>query len=70
RAVNLNKRIAGLFKLPPKAAGLYMESVTYDDNNIPVEVLCSYCRGDRYVFEVELGKYQIKGEKFHSPNVK
>ncbi len=63
QAVNLNRKIAELFELPPKSAGLYMESVTYDDNNIPIEVLCSYYRGDRYVFEVELGKYQIKKRK-------
>ncbi len=44
RAVNLNRKIADLFKLPPNSAGLYMESVTYDDNNIPIEVLCSYYR--------------------------
>ncbi len=70
RAVNLSKRIAKRFKLPPNAAGLYMESVTYDDNNVPVEVLCSYYRGDRYIFEVELGKYQITKEEIRSPNAK
>jgi GntR family transcriptional regulator len=60
RAVNLRGNIAKLFNLPKNTAGLYMESVTYDENNIPVEVLCSYYRGDKYIFEVELGRYYIK----------
>jgi len=60
RAVNLNVQIAKLFDLPKNSAGFYMESVTYNENNIPVEVLCSYYRGDKYVFEVELGRYHIK----------
>ena len=60
KAVNLKGPIAKLFNLPKNSAGLYMESVTYNGNNIPVEVLCSYYRGDKYVFEVELGRYHIK----------
>jgi GntR family transcriptional regulator len=59
RAVNLRDKIAGHFKLPKHSAGLYMESTTYTDNNIPIEVLYSYYRGDKYIFEVELGRYQI-----------
>ena len=60
KAVNLNPQIAKLFNLPKSSAGLYMESVTYNDSNIPIEVLCSYYRGDKYIFEVELGRYHIK----------
>ena len=60
RAVNISGNIAKLFNLPKNTAGLYMESVTYNENNIPVEVLCSYYRGDKYIFEVELGRYHIK----------
>lgn len=66
RAVNLNVQIAKLFDLPKNTAGLYMESVTYNENNIPVEVLCSYYRGDKYVFEVELGRYHIKDSNMNS----
>lgn len=62
KAVNLNPQIAKLFNLPKSSAGLYMESVTYNDNNIPIEVLCSYYRGDKYIFEVELGRYHIKND--------
>ncbi len=66
RAVNFNKQIAKLFELPKNSAGLYMESVTYNENNIPIEVLCSYYRGDKYVFEVELGRYHIKDNNVDS----
>ncbi len=59
RAVNLNKKIAGHLGLKPNSAALYAESVTYNDHNIPVEVLCCYFRGDKYVFEVELGQYLL-----------
>jgi GntR family transcriptional regulator len=59
RAVNLNKKVAGLFGLKPNSAAIYMESVTYNDRNIPVEVLCCYFRGDKYAFEVELGQYHL-----------
>jgi len=59
QAVNLTGKIARYLDLPPNAAGLYMESLTYNENNIPVEVLCSYYRGDKYIFEVELGRYHI-----------
>ncbi len=58
RAVNLNKKIATMFHLPQNSAGLYMENLTYDENNIPVELLYSYCRGDKYVLELDLGAYK------------
>ena len=70
KAVNLNSQIAKLFGLPQDSAGLYMESVTYNDNNIPIEVLCSYYRGDKYIFEVELGRYHIKNDGPGRFNVK
>ena len=69
RAVNLNGKIAGLFKLPKSSAGIYMESITYNDHNIPIEVLYSYYRGDKYIFEIELGSYQIKENNFPSLTV-
>jgi hypothetical protein len=37
-----------------------MESVTYNDANIPVEILYSYYRGDKYRFEIELGRYRLE----------
>ncbi len=59
RAVNLKGRIAAYLGVPENSAAFFMESLTYDENNIPVELLHSYYRGDKYVFEVELGKYHI-----------
>jgi len=59
QAINMTGKIARYLDLPANAAGLYMESLTYNENNIPVEVLCSYYRGDKYIFEVELGRYHI-----------
>lgn len=59
RAVNLNKKVAPMLGLKANGAALYMESVTYNDRNMPVEVLCCYFRGDKYAFEVELGHYHL-----------
>ncbi len=59
RAVNLSKKIASHLGLKHNSAALYSESVTYNDRNMPVEVLYSYFRGDKYVFEVELGQYHL-----------
>jgi GntR family transcriptional regulator len=58
-AVNLNGEIARSLKLKKGAAALYMESVTYNDHNMPVEFLCGYFRGDKYAFAVELGRYHL-----------
>ena len=60
RAVNLKGRIASYLNVPENTAALLMESLTYDENNFPVELLYSYYRGDKHVFEVELGRYFIK----------
>jgi GntR family transcriptional regulator len=59
-AVNLKGKIATYLSLPENAAGLYMESITFTETNIPIEVLCAYYRGDKYMFEVEVGRYHIK----------
>ena len=58
-AVNLNGEIARSLKLKKDAAALYMESVTYNDHNMPIEFLCAYFRGDKYAFAVELGRYHL-----------
>jgi len=62
RAVNLKGRIASYLNVPENSAAFFMESLTYDENNIPVELLHSYYRGDKYVFEVELGRYHINAD--------
>jgi GntR family transcriptional regulator len=59
-AVNLNAKIAKILQLPENAAGIFMESLTFDENSIPVEVLYSYHRGDTYKLEIELGRYHAK----------
>ncbi len=61
RAVNLNKQVCTMFSLPEGAAGFLMKNTTYDSNNTPVEVLYSFCRGDKYVLELDLGEYQTLG---------
>ena len=60
RAINLKGKIARILDIPENSAGIFMESVTFDENSIPVEVLYSYYRGDKYIFEVELGRYRIQ----------
>ncbi|MGD8467892.1 MAG: UTRA domain-containing protein, partial [Desulfobacterales bacterium] len=56
-AVNLDADIAKILQLPKNAAGIFMESLTFDENSIPVELLHSYLRGDTYKLEIELGRY-------------
>ena len=65
RAVNLKGRIASYLNVPENSAAFFMESVTYDDNNVPVEVLYSYYRGDQYLFAVELGRYHLSEGNMH-----
>lgn len=60
RAVSLSKEIATLLNLKKNDAALYMESITYNDRNMPVEFLCCYFRGDKCTFEVELGRYLLE----------
>jgi len=59
RAINFDAKIATLFNLPEGAAGFCMKTITYDSKNTPVEVMSSYCRGDKYMLELELGKYEL-----------
>ncbi|HIJ55084.1 MAG TPA: GntR family transcriptional regulator [Deltaproteobacteria bacterium] len=70
RAINMTGNIAKLFNLPKNSAGLYMESITYNDNGVPVEVLCSYYRGDKYIFEIELGRYLLQENHVNTLAVK
>lgn len=60
RAVNISERIARHLDLPKGSAGLFMENVTYNKHNIPVEILYSFYRGDKYEFKVELGHYHLQ----------
>jgi GntR family transcriptional regulator len=57
QAVNLDAKIAKILKVPTNSAGIYMESLTFDENSMLIELLFSYHRGDKYKLEIELGRY-------------
>ncbi len=59
-AVNVNEKIAGILEIPVNSAAIFSEYITFDDKNIPVEILYSYYRGDKYKLEIELGRYHAK----------
>lgn len=59
-AVNLIPKIANILKVPVNAAAIFAESITFDDKSIPIELLYSYYRGDKYTLEIELGRYHAK----------
>jgi GntR family transcriptional regulator len=61
-AVNLNQKIASILELPQNSAGIFIESLTFDENSIPIELLYSYHRGDKYKLEIELGRYHSSSE--------
>jgi GntR family transcriptional regulator len=62
-ALNLNKEIAKILQLPANAAVIFMESLTFDENSLPIELLYSYHRGDKYKLEIELGGYHSASDK-------
>jgi GntR family transcriptional regulator len=64
-AVNLDERIATILELPRNSAGIFIESLTFDENSIPIELLYSYHRGDKYKLEIELGRYNSNSEKLN-----
>jgi GntR family transcriptional regulator len=59
-AVSLGRNIAGILNLPQRSAGLFIESVTFDDRSVPVELLYAYHRGDKFKLEIELGRFHPK----------
>lgn len=63
RAIALSGKDAKMLKVPPRSIGIFLESVIYDSKNIPVEALHAFHRGDKYIFEVESGRYRcdLKG---------
>lgn len=58
RAITLSRKDAKLLGLPSRSSGIFLESIIYDLKNIPVEVLHAFHRGDKYIFEVESGRYR------------
>ncbi len=54
RAVLASEKIAQLLAIPPRSALLLVERVSYSHQNVPVEFLRIYYRGDRYALHNEL----------------
>ena len=59
-AVNLSSEIAKILKVPVNSAAIFPEYLTFDDKSMPIELLYSYYRGDKYSLEIELGRYHAK----------
>jgi GntR family transcriptional regulator len=64
-AVNLDESIASILELPRNSAGIFIESLTFDENSIPIELLYSFHRGDKYKLEIELGRYNSSAEQLN-----
>ncbi len=58
RAVNPSEDIANSLSINPSTPCIFLESLAYTEEDICIEVLHSYYRGDRYLFKVETGEYQ------------
>jgi len=57
QAVQLPDKDAELLELESGFPAMFQESIIYDENNIAVELLHSFYRGDKFVFSVESGKF-------------
>jgi len=62
RAINPVKEIARVLEVSTNTPCLFLESLAYNSQNICIEVLQSFYRGDRYLFRVETGQYKIEGK--------
>ena len=59
RAVLLTEVEARLLDVPPRSPGIFLESIIHNKRGVAVELLQSYYRGDKYVFQVHSGNYQV-----------
>ena len=57
RAIQLPDKDAQLLEVEAGFPATLQESIIYDKNNITVELLHSYYRGDKFVFKVESGRF-------------
>ncbi len=64
RAVNLSLAIAKILSVAVNSAAIFAEYITYDEKSMPIELLHSYYRGDKYTLEIELGRYHAKPNGF------
>ncbi len=62
-AVNLNAKIAKILNVPANSAAIFAEYLTFDEKSMPIELLHSYYRGDKYTLEIELGRYRSISDK-------
>jgi len=60
RAINPVKEITRVLKIGTNTPCLFLESLAYSSQNVCIEVLQSFYRGDRYLFRVETGRYKIE----------
>jgi len=54
RAITASRELATLLAIRPNAAVLFIERVSYSQDNVPIEFLRLYHRGDRYALQNEL----------------
>ena len=64
-AVNIIPKIAKILKVPVNSAAIFAESLTFDNKSMPIELLYSYYRGDKYTLEIELGRYHSKPDSLN-----
>jgi GntR family transcriptional regulator len=57
RSIQLSDKDAQLLEVEAGFPATLQESIIYDQNNITVELLHSYYRGDKFVFKVESGSF-------------
>jgi GntR family transcriptional regulator len=58
RAVMPTQEIAHRLKISASIPCMFLESIAYTAEDRPLEVLRSYYRGDRYLFQVESSQYR------------
>jgi GntR family transcriptional regulator len=54
RAISASTNLAGFLEIRPRSPLLFIERVSYSQNNLPIEFLRIYYRADRYSLFVEL----------------
>ena len=64
RAVKPSREIARLMGISPDIPCAFLESIIYNSQNVCIEILQSFYRGDRYMFRVETGRYR-RNESFN-----
>jgi GntR family transcriptional regulator len=64
-AVVANEELASLFRAEPGSPLLRMESVTFSEQDRPIEYFIGYFRGDRSRFEVEVNRFGTQSDPAH-----